>query len=53
MTPCSADLMNMVEGQNLGVEVADSHNIKCLTIEEVLIKCWMTMERNLQQFSRM
>ena len=29
MTPHSADLFDMVEGQNLGVEVADGHVIKC------------------------
>ena len=29
MTPCLADLFDMVEGQNLGVEVADGHIIKC------------------------
>jgi len=29
MTPRRADLFNVVEGQNLGVEVADSHIIKC------------------------
>jgi transposase InsO family protein len=29
MTPCRADLFDVVEGQNLGVEVADSHIIKC------------------------
>jgi hypothetical protein len=31
MTPCSADLMNMSEGQKLCIEVADSHIIKCST----------------------
>ena len=29
MTPCRADLFDVVEGQNLGVEVADGHIIKC------------------------
>jgi hypothetical protein len=29
MTPCLADLVDMVEGQKLGVEVADRHTIKC------------------------
>jgi hypothetical protein len=31
MTPHLADLVDAVEGQNLGVEVADSHVIKCTT----------------------
>jgi hypothetical protein len=38
MTPCSADLINVVEGQNLGVEVADGHIIKCSTTGDVPIK---------------
>ena len=29
MTPRRADLFDVVEGQNLGVEVADGHIIKC------------------------
>jgi hypothetical protein len=29
MIPCQADLFDVVEGQNLGVEVADGHIIKC------------------------
>jgi hypothetical protein len=29
MTPCQADLFDVVEGQNLGVEVVDGHIIKC------------------------
>ena len=29
MTPRRADLFDVVEGQNLGVEVADGHVIKC------------------------
>jgi len=29
MTPCLANLVDMVEGQNLGVEVADGHLIQC------------------------
>jgi hypothetical protein len=29
MTPCRADLFDVVEGQNLGVEVADGHIINC------------------------
>jgi transposase InsO family protein len=38
MTPRSADLINVVEGQNLGVEVADGHIIKCSTTGDVPIK---------------
>jgi hypothetical protein len=38
MTPRSADLINVVEGQNLGVGVADGHIIKCSTTGDVLIK---------------
>jgi hypothetical protein len=29
MAPCYADLFNVEDGQNLGVEVADGHIIKC------------------------
>jgi len=29
MTPHRADLFDVVEGQNLGVEVVDGHVIKC------------------------
>jgi hypothetical protein len=38
MTPRSADLINVVEGKNLGVEVAVGHIIKCSTTGDVLIK---------------
>jgi hypothetical protein len=37
MTPCHADLFDVEEGQNLGVEVADGHIIKCTTTGKVRI----------------
>ncbi len=37
MTPHLADLINVAEGQCLGVEVADGHIIKCSTTGSVLI----------------
>jgi len=37
MTPRLADLQNTVEGQKLGVEVADGHIIKCLTTGNIQI----------------
>jgi translation initiation factor IF-1 len=38
MTPRLADLMDAVEGQNLGVEVADGHVIKCSTTGKIRIR---------------
>jgi hypothetical protein len=38
MTPHLADLINVVEGQRLGVEVADGRIIKCSTTGSVLIR---------------
>jgi hypothetical protein len=35
MTPRRADLFDVVEGQNLGVEVADGHVIKCSTTGKI------------------
>ena len=37
MTPCRADLFDVEDGQNLGVEVADGHIIKCTTTGKVRI----------------
>ncbi len=37
MTPRLADLMDAVEGQNLGVEEADGHVIKCSTTGKIRI----------------
>jgi hypothetical protein len=38
MTPRLADLVDAVEGQNLGVEVADGHVIKCTTTGKIKIR---------------
>jgi len=38
MTPRLVDLTDVVEGQNLGVEVADGHVIKCTTTGKIRIK---------------
>jgi len=38
MTPRLADLVDAVEGQNLGVEVADGHVIKCTTTGKIRIR---------------
>jgi len=38
MTPRLADLVDAVEGQNLGVEVADGHVIKCTTTGKIKVK---------------
>ena len=38
MTPRLADLVEAVEGQNLGVEVADGHIIKCSTTGKIRIR---------------
>jgi hypothetical protein len=38
MTPRLADLFNVVEGHNLGVEVADGHIIKCSPTGNILMK---------------
>ena len=38
MTPRLADLTDTVEGQNLGVEVANGHVIKCTTTEKIKVK---------------
>ncbi len=38
MTPRLMDLTNVVEGQGLGVEVADGHIIKCSTTGDVIIR---------------
>jgi hypothetical protein len=38
MTPHQADLFDMVEGQNNGVEVADSHVIKCLVTGKIQLQ---------------
>jgi hypothetical protein len=38
MTPHLADLVEAVEGQNLGVEVADGHVIKCTTTGKIKIR---------------
>jgi transposase InsO family protein len=37
MTPRRADLFDVVEGQNLGVEVADGHIIKCTTTGKIAV----------------
>jgi hypothetical protein len=38
MTPHQADLFNVVEGQNLGVEVSDGHVIKCSTTGRIQLQ---------------
>ncbi len=38
MTPHLADLVDAVKGQNLGVEVADSHVIKCTTTGKIKVR---------------
>jgi len=38
MTPRLADLVDAVEGQNLGIEVADGHVIKCTTTGKIKVK---------------
>jgi hypothetical protein len=38
MTLHQADLFNVVEGQNLGVKVADGHMIKCTVTGKILAK---------------
>jgi translation initiation factor IF-1 len=38
MTPRLADLTDMVEGQNLGVEVANGHVIKCTTTGKIQVR---------------
>jgi hypothetical protein len=38
MTPRLADLSDTVEGQNLGVEVADGHVIKCTTTGKIQVR---------------
>jgi len=38
MTPRLADLVDAVEGQNLGVEVADGHVIKCTTTGKIKVR---------------
>jgi hypothetical protein len=37
MTPCREDLYDAVEGQHLGVEVANGHIIRCSTTRKVII----------------
>ncbi len=37
ITPCHADLFDAEDGQNLGVQVADVHIIKCTTTGKVRI----------------
>jgi hypothetical protein len=37
MTPCRADLFNVVEGHNLGDEVADGHVIQCSTTGKICL----------------
>jgi len=43
MTPCLADLQDVVGGQKLGVEVADGHVIKCSLLATLLLPCRMIM----------
>jgi translation initiation factor IF-1 len=38
MTPYRADLFNAVEGQNLGVKVADGHIIKCSVTGKIQLR---------------
>jgi len=38
MTPHLADLVDAVKGQNLGVEVADGHVIKCTTTRKIKVR---------------
>ena len=37
MTPCLADLQDVVGGQKLGVEVAEGHVIKCSSTGNIVI----------------